>query len=107
MALTPFGCNVHAITDNIWGRTQGTVFLRVRAGRLRLRRVPQAALKRKWNTPGAFADARRHSAQAGTADAAAQGIATPHGSSPTGISLITLSACVSITLTLLERPLAT
>jgi len=35
------------------------------------------------------------------------GIVTPHGSSPTGMSLMTLSVPVSITLTLLERPLAT
>ncbi len=35
------------------------------------------------------------------------GIVTPHGSSPTGISLVTLRVTVSITLTLLERPFAT
>ena len=34
-------------------------------------------------------------------------ITTPHGSSPTGMSLIFLRVAVSITLTLLERPLAT
>lgn len=32
---------------------------------------------------------------------------TPHGNSPTAISLLTSSRFVSITLTLLERPLAT
>jgi len=35
------------------------------------------------------------------------GIVTPHGSSPTGISFVTLSEAVSITLTLFERPFAT
>ena len=35
------------------------------------------------------------------------GIVTPQGNSPTGISFVTASFAVSITLTLFERPFAT
>lgn len=66
--------------------------------------------------PAAYGERRRPGAAVGPAAAAAPArclrrtyfpITTPHGSSPTAMSLIFLRVAVSITLTLLERPLAT
>jgi hypothetical protein len=74
---------------------------RLSAMRLRIRFG--AAVKQKWNSCSRW----RRRTGATPLRLHHCGITTPQGISPTGTSLMTFSAPVSMTLTLLDRPLAT